>query len=213
LKDKQHIVTNKQPLRIIAIVLLIALFGFAYYYFVAKPVDITTLPTETRTNTDVGISFSYPAGDDGLTLVEPPRDTTPGLKAAYLLMPTKEYDDFIKSTEAREAPATIGVFVYALDTATSTASSGERIDRITRLQNWAMDNNVLTSFSQAKNTPDVIEVDGLKALHYQADGLYQQNIYLASYKNQVYMFVSQYNEEADITRTAFDSFIQSIIFD
>ena len=87
------------------------------------------------------------------------------------------------------------------------------LDRVTRLQNWAIDNDILTSFTKAKATPDIIELDGTKALHYQADGLYQQDIYLVSYKNRAYMFVGQYDAPSDITKTAFDELIGTVTFE
>ena len=58
----------------------------------------------------------------------------------------------------------------------------------------------------------MVEIDGIKALHYQADGLYQQDVYLVSYKDRVYMFVGQYNDMTEVTYTSFQELIKSISF-
>lgn len=203
---------KKHTLYIIVALILIGIAGLAYYQFVRNAADLSDIPKEKVTNDTVGLSFSYTPSENGFSLVEPPVGDI-GLLAAYVLIPSKEYDDYKASTETREAPASISILVYALDSATSTASSGERIDRVTRLQNWAIDNDILTSFTKAKATPDIIELDGTKALHYQADGLYQQDIYLVSYKNRAYMFVGQYDAPSDITKTAFDELIGTVTFE
>jgi archaellum component FlaF (FlaF/FlaG flagellin family) len=205
--------TKKNTLLIIAALIVIGVAALAYYQFVMKANDLSSITKETVENTTVGITFSYPSSEDGFALVEPPLGDT-GLLAAYVLIPSKEYDDYKVSTEGREVPAAMSVLVYELDTATSsmTASGSERIDRVTRLQNWAIDNHILTSYTQAKATPDIIEIDGVKALHYQADGLYQQDIYLVSYKNRAYMLVGQYNAQSDMTYTAFQELIGTVNF-
>ncbi len=203
---------KKNTLYIVVALVIIGVAALAYYQFARQSSDLSGLTKETVTNDTVGLSFSYVPGEKGFTLTESPAGEN-GLLAAYVLIPTKEYQDFKASTDTREAPASISMLVYMLDEATSTASSGERVDRITRLQNWAMDNSTLTAFGQAKATPDIIEVDGIKALHYQADGLYQQDIYLVSYKNRAYMLTGQYNDSADLTFTAFQELINTVSFD
>jgi hypothetical protein len=127
------------------------------------------------------------------------------------MIPTEEYAAFQSAEAGGETPASINVFVFTLEDV-EVPEGTEKPERITRLQNWAADNTALTSFSQALNTPDIVEIDGLKALHYRADGLYQQDVYLASYRGLVYMFVGQFNEETDLTYTAFQSLIASVSF-
>jgi hypothetical protein len=204
---------NKKVLITIGVVIAIILAFVGYRQFAGAPtVQDLAANQQTVTNEEFGISFAYPGGEEGLALVQPP--ATDIIKKSYILMPIDEYADFQKSTEAREAPASISVLVFMLeDEAAPAGTSTERESRIARLQNWAMDNDALTSFSLAKATPDIIEIDGVKALHYQADGLYQQDIYLASYKGRVYMFAAQYNEQSDLTFAAFPNLISSVSFD
>ena len=104
----------------------------------------------------------------------------------------------------------MNIFIFALD---EKATTTEDVSRITELQNWASDNSIVTAIKLAKKTPDVVDLDGVKALHYQADGLYQQDIYLLSYKARVYMFVGQYDKDMDYTYTAFQSLMKTVTLD
>ncbi|MEY2665203.1 MAG: hypothetical protein RLZZ480_308 [Candidatus Parcubacteria bacterium] len=203
--------TKKTFLTIIALAIAgIAILG--YYQYQKRASDLTDVARETITNKDLALSFRYPAGERAFSVIESSSPEEKLLKG-YVLVPTKEYDEYTKSTEAREGPISISVLVYQLDEAPETGTSGEQLDRVTRLQNWAIDNNTLTSFKVAKNPPEIVEIDGVKAFHYQADGLYQQDIYIASYKRRVYMFASSYNSELDITKTSFEELIKSVAFD
>ncbi len=205
---------KKNNLIIIAALIAVAVAALAYYQFSRTSSDVSNIPKETVNNRVVGLSFAYPPTENGFSLVEPPVGEN-GLLAAYVLIPTKEYEAYKTSNDVREAPASISVLVYEIDSGTSTvtASGSERVDRVTRLQNWATDNDTLTSYTKAKATPDIVEIDGIKALHYQADGLYQQDIYLISYQNRAYMFTAQFDAPTDITNTAFTEFIESISFE
>ena len=197
----------------VVIALILAFVGYRQYYVVHAPSDLELLSKDVVTSEEFGISFTYPTGEEGLTLIEPPAGDS-GVKKAYLLIPTPEYKQFTASTDTKEAPAAISVLVYMLDDEVEeTGTTTERESRITRLQNWAIDNNTLTSFNQAKATPDIIELDGVKALHYKADGLYQQDIYLASYRGMVYMLAGAYNEETDLTYRAFQELVKTVSFD
>ncbi len=206
---------QKNTLYYAAGILLIAtlIFGFLFLQKRAEAPTLATGPLKTVTNEDFGLSFSFPEGPDEFTLIEPPEGQA-GIQKAYVLMPTSEFNAYKESEEAREAPAGIQLFIIAEEPEpeTETASGTERLDRMTRLKNWATERDSLTQFTRAKAEPEVVEIDGLKAYKYSADGLYQQTIYLASYKNRIYMFVSQYNDPADITAVQFEPIIQSISF-
>lgn len=208
---------NKKILVVVGVAIALILGFVSYHQFAGAPTtEDMAVEQKTVTSEEVGLSFNYPDGEAGFSLLEPP--ATGSIKKSYILIPTPEYAAFQNATEAGETPASISVLVFALEEKSeaeeaSTGTSTERESRIARLQNWAMDNNILTSFNTAKATPDIIEIDGVKALHYQADGLYQQDIYLASYKNRVYMFVSQYDAQDDLTIASFPALISSVSFD
>lgn len=211
---------NKRNIVLIGLlVLLVAGFG-AYRFYEAKHAAPGVLVAgETVKNSDLDLEFKYPGGDDGFVLLEPD-GTQQGILKSYLMLPKAEYESYKVVEGPSEAPAGMNIFIFTLedkDEASSTpaaaaATSTPRESRITELQTWATDNSGFTSINLAKNTPEVVEIDGIKALHYQADGLYQQDVYLVSYKNRVYMFVGQYNEMTDVTYTSFQELIKSISF-
>lgn len=213
---------NKKTSLVLLTVLLIAA-GVLIYQIVQKKqtdnADYAAL-SQKVSNEDFGLSFSYQGGPDGFTLVEPPAGQV-GILKAYLLLPTKAYDEYKTRETAGEAPAGMNMFIFNLETAdaavvevgSGTTSSVEGKDRMSRLQEWATTNTAITSYGAAKSAPETVKIDGLPMLHYKADGLYQQDIYLGSYKNKAYMFVGQYNAETDQTYTSFQALMQTVSFD
>ena len=83
---------------------------------------------------------------------------------------------------------------------------------MTRLRNWAEANNGLTSYALARSAPEEVVVDGVKMLHYQTDGLYQQDVYIALYSSKYYLFVGQYDGEVDPAYAAFKKLVNSVSF-
>lgn len=209
--------TVNKKLLVLSGLLVIICAGFVGYSLYTKDTtDISQAPIEKVTNKEFNVSFSYPSGPEGFALIEPPA-ANKGVLKSYLMILSKEYEEFKTAKEGKNTPATMSVFVFAFEdeTASSTQEMGtttERESRITRLQNWAIDNEVITSFSKAENTPDIVEIDGLKALHYKAAGVFKQDIYLVSYKNRVYMLVGQYKKESDPTYVAFQEIIKTVSF-
>lgn len=207
---------NKKNSLILAAVFIIVIAAVAYQIIQTRNSNqaADAALKQTVDNKALGLSFSYMGGPDGFTLVEPPAEQK-GILKAYLLLPAKAYEEYKAQDVPGEAPAGMNVFVFTHDddSATSTAATTTpRTDRVTRLQEWATTNATITSFTQAKSAPETVEIDGLKMLRYKADGLYQQDIYLASYKNKVFMFVGQYNEETDQTFTEFQKLMQTVSF-
>jgi hypothetical protein len=204
---------NKKTIAIFIGILILGLIlaGYVWYKNHQSRDTGISASTEMVNSKDFNISFSYPTGDNGLSLIEPPNENQKFLKA-YIMMPPASYESFVKSKMAGEAPASVSVFIFTLDDSVASTTQ-EEPNRITRLQNWAKDNDAFSSFSQAKNTPDIVDLDGVNAVHYRAGGLYQQDIYLASYHGYVYMFVGQYDTEKDITFTALQQLIASVVFE
>ncbi len=190
---------------LIGVIVLIVAYQLYVTHKAALPYEATT--PQTVANTELSFSFSYPKGSDAFTLLEP-NGTDKGIIKSYIMMPSAAYEGYKSS--GGDAPAAMNVFVFNLQG--KNATSSETNSRITELQNWAADNSTLSSIKQAKTTPDVVALDGIKTLHYQADGLYQQDIYLVSYKGYVYMFVGQYDKQTDSTYTAFQDLIKTISF-
>ncbi|HEY0964423.1 MAG TPA: hypothetical protein VGE31_01365 [Candidatus Paceibacterota bacterium] len=210
---------------IIGAVLILALVaGYFWYRYSTDENRMITTDTERVINEEHSLSFSYPVGDESLTLIEPPVEGQ-DFKKAYLLIPSEEYAAFQQNTEGGEAPAAISVFIFDLppaasstpvvvtSTASGTGSTTDPSSRRSRLEAWAKENNALTSFNLAKAAPEEIEVDGVDMLRYKADGLYQQDIYLGSYRGNVYLFIAQFNADTDLTYRALQQMIASVSFD
>jgi hypothetical protein len=83
---------------------------------------------------------------------------------------------------------------------------------MTRLKNWAQDNASITSIDRAQGTLEELEVDGVKLLHYQTDGLYQQEHYVAFHKNRYYVILGQFDGQDDPERAVLESIVRSISF-
>ena len=199
--------------------------GYLWYRYNTDENRTIEITKETVIAEEYALTFSYPVGENGLTLIEPPIEGQP-FKKAYLLIPDGEYEAFSQNPEASEAPAAVSVFIFDIPpaasstpaaapatTASPTSTTTDPNSRMARLETWARENSAITSFNFAKSAPETIEVDGVKFLHYKADGPYQQDVYMASYKRQAYLFIGQYNAETDRTYTALQEIIASISFD
>ncbi len=202
-----------------AVVIIALIAAYAWYRYSTDENRTISSTKETVLAEEFALSFSYPVGENALTLIEPPVEGQP-FKKAYLLIPNNEYEAFRQNTETGEAPAAISVFIFDLPPAASSTpptevngTTTDRSSRMVRLEEWAKSNSALTSYNLAKSAPEIVEIDGLKAYHYRADGLYQQEVYIGSYQGNVYLFIAQFNAETDQTFTAFQELIASISFD
>lgn len=191
---------------------ILAVVAFAVYSQFIKPQldnrTITAVVPTVIAQPDLDFEFSYPSGEAGLSLIEPPIATTSEsmLRKVFIMMQTEDYIDYQGKEGAEDAPPTISVLVFD-----NQADEGEG-GRVTRLQNWAQTNSVLTGFDQLSAETEVVEIDGAKALHYQSVGEYKKDIYLISHSGNVYLFVGQYQEEGDYLQTTFKDLIGSILF-
>lgn len=165
---------------------------------------------ETASNPELSIAFTYPSGDAGYSIVEPPVEGN--LQDAWIMMDTQAYIDY-QNAEASDAPASMSVFVFKLPDEVEETDPVERAGRITRLQNWANENKNITYIDRAYGTPEIVEIDGVKALKYDTTGLFEQSIYLASYQSNVYMFVGQYDRPTDDIKQDFEALMASVKFE
>ncbi|MEY3784391.1 MAG: hypothetical protein RLZZ230_713 [Candidatus Parcubacteria bacterium] len=196
------------------IILLIGV-GFLVYSKVINPYldsrTVTAVVPTTIENTDMDFAFTYPSGEEGYTVIEPPIATTStdGIKKIYLILNTAEYITFQTADAGGEAPPLISIFVIDLP---EVADDIEAPDKITVLRTWAEQNPQLSSYSFRTSEPEEIEIDGVKALRYRTDGSYKQEVYLASHKGRVYVLTGQYQDEPDSIRAIFTNLIASLTF-
>lgn len=195
---------------VVAVVVVIA--AVAAYFLLAKPaLDNRTVmvPTMERVSSpDVALSFAYESGADKFTLIEPPLEEGP-LKEAFIIMDTQA---FIASENdpASVTPPSISIFVFAKP---EEVPGSPEMSRLDELRAWAQENQSLTAITAAMSEPEVVEVDGLNALRYSADGSYKQDFYLVSYQSNHYLFAGQYQETGDRLNEAFATLMTTVEFD
>ena len=179
-----------------------------------RTVAVTT--NETILRPALNIAFTFPSGEKAYTFIEPFKvEGSDKPVGAFIMMKSKAYGVLQDPDFVGETPPSMSIFVFAEpaeSTTTVVASGTPKLDRITKLRNWATANTLLTAYTIAKGTPEEVDLDGVKALHYQADGLYPQDIYIAFYKNKYYLIVGQYDGEADPQRAVFQELVKSITF-
>ena len=226
---------NKKLTYVVGGVVLVALLGVGYYFLGPQAKDriVVTNNVEKIVNKDLEFSFSYESGETALSSIE----STPGqfgnseLLKMYALMESKTLDEFNKAKESGEvveSPPAISVLVFtrststdqvedssattstSTSTSTSTATSSSSI---TKVRQWAEANSAYTSINLAQGEIQEIKVDGASALHYKADGLYTQDVYVVKYGKRMYVFVGQYLEEGDYMYKSFQALKDSILFE
>lgn len=160
-------------------------------------------------NEEYSFSFNYLAGEDGYHLAE--LNAGGSVLQSYILVVQDSLTAY-QENNADIAPPTMSIFVFDLPDSEEIEGQ-DQPGRVTRLQNWAISNQGLTSYDRIFGTPEIIELDGVKALHYDTDGSYQQSIYLASYRGYIYMFVGQHERPTDTIKKDFESLIQTVRFE
>ena len=219
---------NKKLTYIVGGIALVALLGVGYYFLGPQAKDriVVTNTVEKIVNKDLEFSFSYESGETALSSIE----STPGqfgnseLLKMYALMESKTLDEFNKAKESGEvveSPPAISVLVFARATSTDKAedssvtstSTATSSSSITKVRQWAEANSAYTSINLAQGEIQEIKVDGASALHYKADGLYTQDVYVVKYGKRMYVFVGQYLEEGDYMYKSFQALKDSILFE
>lgn len=207
--------SNTKILIVIGALALIVLgyFGITKYQREAIPARTTEVVERAAYN----FNFTYTGGEDGYSFVEPPLTDAvkaQGIEAVYILMNAHEYTAYQALPEGGEAPKSMTVFVLKKEeeSTTTAATNTPDIDKETRIKQWAEKNSSLSAYNLAQGTPDIVEVDGVKLLHYRADGLYPQETYITYYRGHYLLFVGQYDGEGDVMKSDFEALIQSLTF-
>lgn len=164
----------------------------------------------------LGIAFTFPSGESAYTFFEPVLGTsTPGSpEALFVMIRSDAYTKYQEAPAGGEAPPSMSIFVFEKpDEATSTPETGTSSpDRMTKLRTWAEVNSGFTLYNLKQGDPEEVTLDGVKALHYKADGLYPNDVYLAFYQSRYYVIVGQYDGETDQAYTVFGDLVKSITF-
>jgi hypothetical protein len=192
-----------------AVVAIVVIFIGVFFWLLPEAPRVTE-PVVVE-DTQFRMSFTYPGGPDGYELVE--SNTSDSFLQSYVMVERSAWEAF-QAAAGEVAPPTMSIFIYQQpDEEADTLEREPRPGRISRLQSWAQANAGLTAFDQIYGTPEVVEIDGVKALEYTTDGIYQQSIYLSSYRGTIYMFLGQYNRPTDVIKQDFENLMQTVRFD
>lgn len=200
---------------IIGLIALGLIGGFVYLQVVRPELDnrtVVTVVPQMVASSDFEFGFTYPSGEAGYTLIEPPISTTTaeGLQKVYLIMDTQEYVSFQATTSDGETPPSVSIFVFEMPTLSAEV---EAAGRAARLQAWAELYPQYSSITLRTEDPEPIKLDGATALRYRTDGLFQQEVHLVSYQSRVYVFTGQFDDESDAIRAMYTELIRSVTFD
>jgi hypothetical protein len=201
---------------ILALVVVVVL-GVIYFFFGPSANDrmVVTNAIENIKNEDLNFSFSYESGETALSSMETPNQTEDKeLLKMYVLMQSEALDEFNKNKEAgsaTEAPPAISILVF--NRATTTEGADVATTSIDKIKQWAEANSKFTSINLVQGNVEEAKVDGASAIHYKADGLYSQDVYVVKYGKKMYLFVGQSLEDGDYMQTAFSKLMKTVIFE
>jgi hypothetical protein len=204
----------KKQFVILLVVVGLVLGGvFLYQQLIRPQLDnrtVTTVAPMKITNEVLGVEFTYPSGENGYSLIEPPipEGNSDGLQKVYLIMGTQAYIEH-QSLVDTETPPSVSVFVFTMP---ESLPGSEGVDRSAKLLIWAETYARYSSYALRTTEPETVEVDGVRAIRYQTDGLYNQSVYLMSYQGKVYMFTGQYDSVEDEIYQMFNELIASVTF-
>jgi hypothetical protein len=210
---------TKKKLGILAVIVIISI---AIGILTIRPwMQNRTIPAvviEKIERPELNISFTFPSGEDAYSYIEPTLSatSTDGKPiAAFIMIENDAYIAFQDPSFVGETPPSMSIFVYKkpeVDATIVTGTNTPDVSRFEQLQNWAEANSALTAYTQRKGTSEEVNLDGATALHYQADGLYQQDTYVVFYKGKYYTIVGQYNATTDAIYADFQNLVHSISF-
>lgn len=196
----------------IAVALTVAFIaGFIYTQYLKPELDNRTVAVTAQmpiSSPVAPLMFKFPSGPDALALIEPPTGDVAetGIKEVYLMMDSAEYQEFSKE-ETATPPATISVFVLPY----VAAEGVDGLKRAEKLRAWAIANPQFSSWAAAITEPEQVEVDGVRAITYKTESVYKQDVYLALYSDDIYVFTGQYESEGDEMQEMFADILASVI--
>lgn len=170
----------------------------------------SVVPT-TIENKEMDFAFTYPSGETGYSVIEPQTSTSSEslIKKVYLLLDTEEYISFQGEKTDGDAPPTVSIFVIK---ESEEAEDSATTSRMMRLRTWAEQNSSLSSYKFKTSEIEELDLDGVKAIKYKTEALYSQEVYLANYKGNIYVFTGQYKEETDDIKNMFGNLMNSVMF-
>lgn len=192
------------------VIALVAVVFLIYFKVVSPYLDNKTVSAAFPAiiHDDFGnFTFSYLAGEEAYTLVEPPIPTTTstGLQKVYIILNTQDYIAFEDSSI--DAPPTVSIFVF------KRKESNEEGTRLEKMQSWVEQFSQFSSYPLRIDEPEIIDIDGIPTMRYHTEGTYKQEVYVSSYGGMIYVFVGQYQNESDKIHNMFINLIDSVVYE
>lgn len=196
--------------------LLVVVLGASFYWFngPAKDRAMSISVEEKVVRPDLNFSFSFLGGVNALSYTEsaPETLTDNNLLKAFVLMETKRQRNYLKEKGASVPPA-ITILIFRKTDFTdsgSQATSSERLSSFDYLAKWTDVNSGYTGSRHAVSDYVDTEIDGRTALNFQSELGFKQDTYVARYRDKVYLFVGQYEQDGDFMQQAFKDLIASV---
>lgn len=178
------------------------LFAFNSFIYLEKQADITsdtaTAQTEKYTLPEEGMTFGYPAGINGYTVLELPdtrREPMP-LRTVRLLPATDYINE--QGRMGENSPDWL-LSIYTND-------------QMLQPGKWVDAYPVLSNKEFIIQSPMETVVGGASAVTYRTDGLYSTQVYVIAHANLIYMAQVSFMDERDKTFTEHEAWINSFEF-
>ncbi|MES2966685.1 MAG: hypothetical protein V4668_02775 [Patescibacteria group bacterium] len=195
----------KYILIIVATVVGLGVLFFAFNTFIYNekqgdemeaPADVQT---ETYTLPEEGLTFVYPAGNDGYTVLEMPDTLSEPMPVRTLrLLPTSDYQDEQSRVGGEGSPSWM-LSIYANDQKLQPAQ-------------WVEANAQVSNIPLALGQPVEAIVGGANAVTYRIDGLYPTQVYVIAQANLIYVAQVSFMDETARTYTEHEAWINSFEF-
>ncbi len=172
----------------------------------AQAPDLTT-PADSAPSSSItpyfddSISFAYKSGPDGYTLSvkgDELQEYQEFIKS-IVLMNTREYEELLKSDFPRSGPPAISITILESGAETSPRA-------------WVQGNPFWSLLGTRGSEMTEITVDGIRAVQYQADGLYPSDMIAVIHEGRAYLMSGSYNDPSDAMRDDFNSLVDSVRF-
>lgn len=148
----------------------------------------------------LGFHFAHRVDPNPTVVVPLPLVEEEGVQVveSILMLSKEEYELFTQSTEPREGPPMVSLRVYA-----GVAAS---------LEAWVEMYPQLSLTRLRTGEIEQVEVGGVKALRYIADGLYQNDVLILAHEGNTFVFIGSFANPEDLIRKDFLTLIESLTF-
>jgi hypothetical protein len=150
---------------------------------------------------EYGVQFEYRTSPEGFVLIErgPSAQDDETLEQIYTLMREDDYEELMASTEPREGPPSLYLYVF---TNPENMQAG----------NWADAHPNYSNVALATSEMEDVVVAGANAVEYGTDGLYTADTIVVPHGGFVYVLIGQYANNVSPLRTDFDRFVDTLEF-